>query len=338
MVADNCEKILNLITFNILRTILNQFYSMNVKKCNFAVLKMKNEMKLTVAPGLPAIALLRGEGLTQICGRPADVHALKLLVVNLMPKKPETECDLLRMLSAAQKSVDVTFALPDGHVSAHTAAEHIAQYYIGIDEAMRHDWDGMIVTGAPLDFVEYEDVRYWTQICRLLDWSREHVRSTMWVCWGAFAALYHRYGINKFPLDRKISGVYSHMLIHPEHDLMCGMNPDIWVPHSRHVAVDVKQVINTPALAVLAYSAEAGAYLIAEHDSRDIMVFGHPEYNAMTLHGEYVRDLGKGMNPHIPDHYYPHDGPAQTPLNCWSKHAAQLYSNWISRLVAPQQA
>lgn len=297
---------------------------------------MKKEMKLTVAPGLPAISQLHDEGFAQVCGDNADAGALKVLVVNLMPKKHETECDLLRMLSVSEKSVDVTFALPDGHQSKHTPQEHIERFYLPLSKAMTSEWDGMIVTGAPLDFVEYEDVRYWPQICRLIDWSRGNVRSTMWVCWSAFAALYHRYGINKYALDRKISGVYPHVLIHGEHPLMKGMEPDIRVPHSRHVAVDVKRIVATPAITVLAYSAEAGAYLIAEHDSRDIMVFGHPEYNAMTLHGEYVRDLGKGINPHIPDHYYPDNNPALTPANRWSKHASHLYRNWLSRLVAPE--
>lgn len=294
------------------------------------------DMILTVPHGLPAKTLLANEGFHNISDGDPEAASLRILVVNLMPKKMETETDLLRMLSVSPLSLDIIFALPDGHSPKNTPPEHIQKFYITLDTAMRERWDGMIVTGAPLDFVEYEDVHYWSQICTLMEWSRKNVRSTMWVCWGAFAALYYRYGINKHTLGRKTSGVFPHVLIHPEHPLMDGMDPDIQVPHSRHVAVSVQEIIIQPELSVLAYSSEAGAYLLAEHSSRDVMVFGHPEYNAMTLHNEYTRDLGKGMNPHIPDHYYPENDIMQKPHNRWSEHAHKLYRNWITRLVNPQ--
>lgn len=155
----------------------------------------------------------------------------------------------------------------------------------------------MIVTGAPLDFVEYEDVTYWNQICELMEWSKTCVKSTLWVCWGAFATLYHRYGINKHPINSKLSGVFNHMILHQEHPLMHDMHGVIRVPHSRHVVVSTAEILAQPNLEILAYSPEAGAYLVAERDSNDIMMFGHPEYNALTLHNEYVRDLRKASIP-----------------------------------------
>lgn len=309
---------------------------MNVKKCNFAPQKPHYIMTITVPPCLPAIEVLAAEGLTNLSDKQSESEALKILVVNLMPKKAETEADILRMLCASPLDLDITFALPSGHVSKNTPQEHIQKFYHPLHEVEKSSWDGMIVTGAPLDFVEYEDVDYWQQICTLIDWSHSHVRSTLWVCWGAFAALYHRYGINKHALASKLSGVFSHMTVHTEHPLMQNMSGDINVPHSRHVAVSTKEILERPNLKILAYSAEAGVYLLAERNSRDIMMFGHPEYNAFTLHSEYVRDLGKGINPHIPDHYYPDNNPELTPHNQWRNHAATLYRNWISRLVAPQ--
>lgn len=310
---------------------------MNVKKCNFAPQKSQHIMTITVPSGLPAIETLAVEGLTNLSGGQPLPKALKILVVNLMPKKAETEADILRMLCASPVDLDITFALPSGHVSKNTPQEHIQKFYHMLDEAEKKDWDGMIVTGAPLDFVEYEDVDYWEQICTLIDWSRSHVRSTLWVCWGAFATLYYRYGINKRTLESKLSGVFSHMTVDTKHPLMQNMSGDINVPHSRHVAVSTKEILEKPNLKILAYSSEAGVYLLAERNSRDIMMFGHPEYNALTLHSEYVRDLGKGMNPHVPDHYYPDNNPALIPENRWQNHATTLYHNWISYLVAPQQ-
>lgn len=294
-------------------------------------------MTISVPHGLPAIEVLANEGFKNISGNQPSPDALKILVVNLMPKKAETEADMLRMLSASPISLDITFAMPSEHVSKNTPAEHIKKFYHTLDEARSLKWDGTIVTGAPLDFVDYEDVTYWNQIRELMEWSRAHVKSTLWVCWGAFAALYHRYGINKHPIDSKLSGVFNHMILHREHPLMHDMHGIIRVPHSRHVVVSTAEILAQPNLEILAYSPEAGAYLVAERNSNDIMMFGHPEYNALTLHNEYMRDLSKGINPHIPDHYYPDNNPELLPENQWSKHAATLYYNWITRLVAPLQ-
>ena len=294
-------------------------------------------MKIYVPNELPTKELLDSEGVNNISWEPAPSSALHMLIVNLMPVKPDTEADLLRMLAYSPTDVEVTLAVPDGTVSRHTPQEHIDRFYIPLSQAMEQRWDGMIVTGAPLDYVEYEDVRYWHQIQQLMEWNRENVRSTMWVCWGAFAVLYNRYGIDKHELDSKLSGVFSHTILHPEHPLMQGMQGEIRVPHSRHVAPRVKEILKAPELSILAYSPEAGAYLIGEKHSRDVLILGHPEYDAMTLHKEYVRDLGKGINPHLPDHYYPDGNPELTPVSHWKSHAQQLYYNWILNLVAPQE-
>ncbi|MDE7025330.1 MAG: homoserine O-succinyltransferase, partial [Paramuribaculum sp.] len=260
-------------------------------------------MTITAPKRLPSAESLTNSGFTNIStGVPAS-DALRILILNLMPKKAETEADIMRMLSASPVDLDITFAVPDQYKSKNTPQEYISKYYRTLSSVMQQTWHGMIVTGAPLDFVEYENVYYWHQICELMHWSRTHVRSTMWVCWGAFAALYHRYGIQKHTIPSKLSGVFRHTILHPEHPLMENMTNNIHVPHSRHVITHTNQILAQPRLMILTYSPEAGAYIIAERNSRDIMIFGHPEYNATTLHNEYIRDLGKGINPHIPDHY-----------------------------------
>ncbi len=306
---------------------------------NFAPLTKNNySMKIRVAKGLPAVELLAQQGYADIIDAERDYPAqpLRIAVLNLMPLKEDTEADILRMLSASPMDIDVEFVVPTHHTSRHTPLEHISKFYRKLNEIRQNEYDGMIVTGAPLDKVDYENVDYWDEICGLMNRSRTNVRSTLWICWGAFAVLYHRYGIDKHFVDKKISGVFLHKITAPHNMLMHGMTDGIEVPHSRFITVHPEDVHAEPQLEVLAESDEAGVYLIGERHSRDILIMGHPEYNADTLDFEYRRDLHKGINPHVPNNYYPGDNPDNKPANRWSGHARLLYANWIKYFVAPQ--
>lgn len=294
-----------------------------------------------VAKGLPAIEILARQGIDNItdqsCSSFRTPSILRIAVLNLMPLKADTEADILRMLSVSPTDLDVQFVIPSNHTPKHTPQGHINRFYKRFSDIEPEHFDGMIVTGAPLERVEYEDVDYWEEMCHIMEWTRSHVRSTLWVCWGAFAALYYRYGIGRYLLDRKLSGVFHHTTLHPEHPLMKGMQDGMDVPHSRFIIPDEEKLNLTSQIIVLAHSKEAGAYLMAEKGSRDIFIMGHPEYSQYTLDREYHRDLGRGLNPHIPDNYYPQNNPQNTPVMLWKEHARQLYRNWIASHVTPQE-
>ena len=258
---------------------------------------------------------------------------MEILILNLMPLKEETETQLLRALSNTPLQIDCTFLMLSTHVSKNTSASHINKFYVTFEEIRKKRFDGMIITGAPVEMMEFEEVNYWEELSMIMEWSKKHVTSTLHICWGAQAGLYYHYGIQKYLRESKLSGIYSHKVLHHRVPLMRSMDDYIMAPHSRYTEVRREDVEKHPELIILAESDEAGLFLIMSRDGRQIFVQGHPEYDRMTLDGEYHRDLGKGINPQIPCNYYENDDPTKKPVLCWRNMANTLYSNWLNYYV-----
>ena len=262
-----------------------------------------------------------------------DIRPLQILILNLMPIKQDTETQLFRALSNTPLQVDITLMHMASHTSRNTNSWYLNKFYVTFDEIRRKTYDGMIITGAPVESIPFEQVDYWNELTAIMDWTDTHVTSTIHVCWGAQAALYHHYGINKVQLPRKLSGVYKHHLLTREKPLTRGFDDFFKVPHSRNTTVPLESIWAEEDLIVLAKSYEAGAYIIQNRSGSRIFVTGHPEYDRMTLDKEYHRDLEAGLNPDIPENYYPDDDPENTPKLTWRLHANSLYSNWLNYYV-----
>ncbi|MCM1482872.1 MAG: homoserine O-succinyltransferase [Muribaculaceae bacterium] len=280
--------------------------------------------------GLPAADLLHDEGI--------DIHhipaqgALNIAVLNLMPLKEPTERQLLRALSASRHDINVTWLIPATHTPRNTPTEHLEKYYTTFQalESGNIHIDGLIVTGAPIEKLEFNAVDYWPELCHILDTiSAAHIPALL-LCWAAFAGLYHRFGIEKHTLAHKISGVFPHHLTHSEHPLAAGMEPYFHIPQSRHTEIHRADVMATPGIDIIAESEESGLYLMASgtDNGRETYVTGHSEYDALTLDSEYRRDMSRGLNPDIPRHYYPEDNPQTTPHAAWEGHRKRLFANW----------
>ena len=293
-------------------------------------------MPIRIQNDLPAKAILEQENIFVMDEKRAlsqDIRPLQILILNLMPLKEDTELQLLRSLSNTPLQVDCTFLMTQSHEATHTSKSHINQFYVHFDDIKKNYYDGMIITGAPVENMEYEEVSYWPELCRIMKWTKKHVTSTLHLCWGAQAALYYHYGIQKYPRKTKLSGVYRHKVLHHSLQLTRSMDDYMYCPHSRWTEIHREDVMKQPDLKILAESEEAGVLLVMNQDGSQIFVQGHPEYDRMTLDSEYHRDLGRGMNPTIPVNYYPDDDPTQRPILSWRNMANTFYTNWLNYYV-----
>ena len=262
-----------------------------------------------------------------------DIRPLKVCILNLMPLKEETELQLLRVLSNTPLQIDVSFMTLKSHVSLNTSASHLNKFYITYDDVKDEKFDGLIITGAPVEKMEFEEVDYWEELCKIIDWSKRNVTSTLHICWGAQAGLYYHFGLEKKALEQKISGIFEHRVRNRKEPLVRGFDDYFYAPHSRYTEVTKEDVYACEALKVLAESDEAGIYIAMAGDGKQIFITGHPEYDRVTLKNEYIRDCSKGLNPEIPAHYFPDDDPEKEPFLQWRSHSINLYSNWLNYYV-----
>ena len=262
-----------------------------------------------------------------------DIRPLKIIILNLMPTKLETETQLLRLLSNSPLQVDIDFLQVKSHKSKNVSRIHMAKFYNTFDEIKNNRYDGMIITGAPVEQMEFEEVDYWDELCTIMEWSKKNVYSTFHICWGAQAGLYYHYGIKKELLPKKLSGVYKHRVMNRKEPLVRGFDDVFMAPHSRYTEACRKDILNNKQLKVFADSDEAGIYIAIGQDGKHIFVMGHPEYDRMTLDQEYKRDLDKGLEPQLPVNYYPDDDCNRKPVLSWRSHANNLYTNWLNYYV-----
>lgn len=293
-------------------------------------------MPIKVPDKLPATKQLRSENIFVMSERKAmhqDIRPLKIAIVNLMPTKIATETQLLRMLSNSPLQVVIDFIQMNSHNSKNTSAAHLAAFYKTFDEIKNTRYDGMIITGAPVENMAFESVDYWTELVDIMEWSKTHVTSTLHICWAAQAGLYYHYGVPKYPLAEKCSGVFEHKVNRRTAKLVRGFDNVFYAPHSRNTEVRAEDIKKVPELEILAESREAGVYIVFTKGGRQIFVMGHSEYDANTLAEEYFRDLEKGLNPKIPKNYFQDDNPAKPPVVRWRSHASLLFSNWLNYFV-----
>lgn len=293
-------------------------------------------MPIRIPNGLPAFKTLLRENIFVMQSDRAsgqDIRPLKIGIVNLMPTKIETETQLLRLLSNTPLQVDITLIYTETHLPKNTTWEHLQNFYTTFDKVREQYFDGIFITGAPVEKLEFEEVNYWTELCHIMEWSKSHSFCTVHICWGAFAGLYYHYGINKKPLPKKLFGVFPHKVEVANHPLLKGFDDVFFVPHSRHTEIDTADIELCPKLTVLASSDEAGAYIIADGSNRQIFITGHAEYDRDTLKNEYLRDKEKGLEIEVPKNYFPYDDPTLTPLITWKGHASLMYSNWLNFCV-----
>ncbi len=293
-------------------------------------------MPIKTQSDLPAKEILENENIFVMDETRAvhqDIRPLQVLILNNMPIKQDTELQLLRALSNTPLQVDVTFMNVKSHVSMNTSASHLNKFYTTLDEIRDQRFDGLIVTGAPVEDITFEQVDYWQEMCEILDWAEDHVTSTLHICWAAQAGFYHYYGINKRSLPQKLSGVYEHRVSNRKIPLVRGFDDIFLAPHSRHTETPAEAIHACGELTVLAESVEAGVYLAIAQAGKKIFVTGHPEYDRYTLNNEYHRDMDRGLPVHIPQNYYPEDNPEARPLLQWRSHSNNLYTNWLNYYV-----
>lgn len=293
-------------------------------------------MPVKIADGLPAQTVLENEHIFVMTEHRAlhqDIRPLKIGILNLMPTKITTETQILRCLSNSPLQIEVTFLQTKSYVGKNTPAEHLIEFYKKFDDIRDKNLDGLIITGAPVEHLDYHEVEYWSELCEIMEWSKTHVHSTLHICWAAQAALYYHYGIPKYQLAEKMSGVFTHRMLTPKSRLFRGFDSEFRAPHSRHTEIRAEDIEKVPGLKIMAVSDEAGVYAVCSEDSKQFFITGHSEYDAETLDTEYRRDMAKGLNPTIPRHYYPDDNPANPPVMDWRAHATLLYTNWLNYFV-----
>ena len=293
-------------------------------------------MPIKIPNDLPAFTTLSKENIFVMQSDRAtgqDIRPLKIGIVNLMPTKIETETQLLRLLSNTPLQVDITLIYTETHLSKNTTHEHLQNFYTTFDKIKDQFFDGIFITGAPVEKLEFEEVNYWNELCRIMEWTKTHAFCTVHICWGAFAGLYYHYGIQKRLLDKKLFGVFPHKVKVRNHPLMNGFDDIFYVPHSRYTEVSIEDIEAVRQLEMLAYSEEAGAYIIADRTDRQIFITGHAEYDRDTLKNEYLRDVEKGIEIEVPKNYFPNNDPSRTPLISWHGHASLMYSNWLNFCV-----
>ena len=293
-------------------------------------------MPIRINNDLPAKKILEDENIFVMDMNRAmkqDIRPLKIVIMNLMPIKQDTELDLLRSLSNTPLQVDVTFLRTKTHKSKNTSVTHLDTFYAYFDEIKNHRYDGMIITGAPVELNDFEDVDYWDELVEIMEWTKTNVTSTFHICWAAQAGLYYHYGIHKKILPKKVSGVYEHRTLHRRTPLVRGFDDRFMAPHSRNTESDRWEIRNCADLTILADSDEVGPLIVMAEEGRKIFVTGHPEYDVMTLNREYVRDVGRNLNPEIPENYYENNNPKNKPIKSWRCHGNALYTNWLNYYV-----
>lgn len=293
-------------------------------------------MPIKVQSDLPAKEILENENIFVMDENRAmhqDIRPIQVCILNLMPVKQDTELQLLRALSNTPLQVDVTFLMVTSHVSLNTSANHLNRFYTTFAQIQNKRFDGLIITGAPVEDIPFEEVDYWTEVCAIMDWAQEHVTSTLHICWGAQAGFYHYYGIQKQQLPEKLFGLYSHKVQNSKVPLVRGFDDYFLAPHSRHTETPAVDIHNCDKITVLAESNEAGVFLAYAENGKKIFVNGHPEYDRYTLDAEYKRDMEKGLPIHIPRNYYPNDDSTQKPKLQWRSHSNNLYTNWLNYYV-----
>ena len=293
-------------------------------------------MPIRIQNDLPAKAILEAENIFVMDEKRAntqDIRPLQILILNLMPLKEDTETQLLRALSNTPLQVDCTFLMIESHKSKNTSQTHLNKFYTYFSDIKYNQYDGMIITGAPIELYDYEQVGYWNELCEIMEWSKLYVTSTMHICWGAQAGLYYHYGIQKHERKSKLSGVYTHQVLHRKTPLVRSMDDYVNCPHSRYTEVLEEDIAKEEELVILAKSKEAGVLLVTDRIGRQIFVQGHPEYDRMSLSNEYHRDVAKGLSPAVPINYFEDNNPANTPVLTWRNFSNTLYANWLNFYV-----
>ena len=293
-------------------------------------------MPIKVPDNLPAKEILNQENIFTMDESVAfhqDIRPLRIALLNLMPTKETTETQLLRLIGNTPLQVDFVLLHPKTHTSKNTSLEHLETFYKTFDDVQDEQFDGMIITGAPVEQMDFEDVHYWEELQQIMEWNKEHVTSTLHICWAAQAGLYHHFGVPKYALENKMFGVFPHTVTTPNTRLLRGFDEVFFVPQSRHTEVRREDIERHEELEILSESAEAGVYIVATRDGKQIFVTGHSEYDADTLKWEYDRDVSRGLEVALPRNYYPQDDPTKRPLNTWRAHANLLFSNWLNYYV-----
>ena len=293
-------------------------------------------MPIKVPNGLPAVKTLKDENIFVMTHKRAakqDIRPLKILLLNLMPKKIETETQFARLLGNTPLQVEMEMMYTTSHKSKNTSEEHLLAFYKTFDDIKDNKYDGMIITGAPVENMEFEEVEYWDELCEIMEWSKSHVTSTFHICWGAQAGLYYHYGIQKHPLPKKCFGVYPHKVDYKRSILFRGFDDTFMAPQSRHTTVYAEEIKKVKGLKILASSKETGVYAVSTSKGKQIFVTGHSEYDKDTLKNEYLRDKDKGLEIDIPKNYFPNDDPSKEPIVSWRAHANLLFSNWLNYFV-----
>ncbi len=290
-------------------------------------------MPIKIPNELPAVDILKQENIfvmSELRAMSQDIRPLKILVLNLMPTKIATETQLSRLLGNTPLQIEMELIHTKSYKSKNISEEHLLAFYKTFDEIKNNKYDGMIITGAPVEMVPFEEVDYWQELCDIMEWTKTHVHSTFHICWGAQAGLYYHYGINKRILDKKLSGVYEHTVDYKNAMVLRGYDQKFMAPHSRHTTVDREEIEKVPELKILASSKDAGVYAVKNESGSMFFVFGHSEYDADTLKREYLRDKVAGLNPDIPVNYFPDDDDTKEPIVTWRAHANLLFSNWMN--------
>ncbi len=293
-------------------------------------------MPINIPGNLPAVKILEAENvfvMTDERAKSQDIRPLKIIILNLMPTKIVTETQLLRLLGNSPLQVNIEFLQMASHISKNTPQDHMSAFYKYFEEVKNYHYDGMIITGAPVELLNFEEVDYWEELCEIMRWSRRNVYSTLHICWGAQAGLYYHYGIPKNIYDEKLSGVFSHRVLNARHPLMRGVDDVFYLPHSRNTGVKTTDVQKHERLEILSLSDEAGVSIVAKKNGRQFFILGHPEYDRETLAKEFFRDLDKGIEPKIPKNYFPEDNTDKTPVMRWKAHANLLFMNWLNYYV-----
>lgn len=293
-------------------------------------------MPINVPEGLPAIETLEKENIFVMSNERAlhqDIRPLRILILNLMPTKADTETHLLRLLSNTPLQLNVEFLRMASHHDKHTPTEYLLRFYQSFQDIKEKRYDGLIITGAPVERLKFEQVDYWPELCQVLEWSKKNVYSSLHICWGAQAGLYYHYKIPKYELGEKLSGIYRHRILYPAHPILRGFDDYFLAPHSRYTEVKKSDIDRVSQLEVLAVSKEAGVYLVGSRNGRQFFVTGHSEYDRNTLKKEYLRDEKKGIPVNIPENYFPNDNPEKTPVMTWHSQASLLFSNWLNYYV-----
>ena len=293
-------------------------------------------MPIKIDNQLPARKSLENENvfvMTEFRAQSQDIRPLKILLLNLMPTKIETETQILRLLSNSPLQLEVDLLHTATHKSKNVSEEHLTKFYNSFDEIRNNRYDGMIVTGAPVEKMEFEEVDYWEELCEIFEWSKTNVYSTFNICWGAQASLYYRYGVKKYPSEKKVFGIFPHRALDAFHPLIRGLDDIFYVPHSRHTVLKMSDIAKVKDLQVISYSEQAGIHILSDMDCRNFFITGHSEYDRDTLKKEYLRDVNAGLEIDIPVNYFPDDNPDNIPVITWRSTANLIFSNWLNYFV-----